>query len=93
MPVDARLNAIRRDLADAALAGRVFAQHYAIPVVRTAGMRTPVMLAPDRDAAIVGILEAGEDFEVLDLGREWAWGRCAGPGCVGYVACAALAHA
>lgn len=62
-------------------------------MVRIAARDASVLLTPRSDAELVGSLTAGDGFEVLDIGNEWAWGRCAGPGCVGYVTVAALAPA
>lgn len=81
---------MRRDLADVALADRVFAQHYAAPVTLCVTTATPVRNAPQRDAARVASLAAGDGFAVLELGEEWSWGRCCDGGCVGYVETAAL---
>ena len=83
-------DAARRDLADIALAGRVFSQHYAVPMATTIAVATPVRAAPQDDALAFMTLKAGEVFHVLDLARDWAWGRGMAYGSVGYVDSRAL---
>jgi len=83
---DARVRAIRPDLADVALADLYFAPHYAAPVPR--GCVVPsVMLrsAPDDGAGAVSELLMGETFHMLDARSGWAWGYCAHDHYVGYV--------
>lgn len=89
--LDHRVHAHRRDLADIALADRVIASHYAVPV-RMHCAAEPAMLfgAEDADASPVSELLPGEGFDILDLSNGWAWGKCAHDGYVGYVAEAAL---
>ena len=81
---------MRRDLAEIALADRVFAQHYAVPLPMTANREVPVHDAPRADADVVATLAIDATFHVLDLGRQWAWGRGDEQGTVGYVAADAL---
>jgi hypothetical protein len=76
--------AVRRDLAEIAVADRVFAQHYVDPLPFRVMCDTVVRRRPASDADLRGELDAGAIFHVLDLGVLWAWGRGdAGP--VGYV--------
>ncbi len=81
---------MRRDLADIALADRVFAQHYAEPVTLRVATATLVRHAPEHGATRVASLAVGDGFAVLELGERWSWGRCCDGGCVGYVETAAL---
>lgn len=82
---------MRRDVADVALARRVFAPHYALPldhgcVVTAAAMRA----RPDADAPAVSELLLGECFAVVDSSGDWAWGFSRHDGYVGYVPIDAL---
>lgn len=84
--------AVRRDLAEIAVADRIFAQHYVEPMPHRLTRNAIVHRRPDISADPRGDLKAGDAFYVLDLGQEWAWGRGeAGP--VGYVQVSALARA
>lgn len=81
--------AVRRDLAEIAVADRVFAQHYVDPMPRRLARDAVILRRPETGADARGDLKAGDPFYVLDLGRDWAWGRGeVGP--VGYVEVAAL---
>ena len=88
---DARITPIRGDLADIALAGKLFAPHYVVPMERavTAAF-TPVRKTPHDDAEMTSELLAGERFMVLDVAGAWAWGHCQHDRYNGYVALAAL---
>ena len=90
VPVDPRLHAVRRDLAEYDLADRVFAQQYAVPIVARTVRAVPIHEMPRADAEVVATLVLGTSFHVLDVGREWAWGRGDMPGSVGYVIVDAL---
>jgi cell wall-associated NlpC family hydrolase len=88
---DARVRAIRADLADVALAEYYFAPHYAQPVKRgCAAASAMVRGAPDDAASAVTELLHGETFHVLDARAGWAWGYCGHDHYVGYVAMDAL---
>jgi cell wall-associated NlpC family hydrolase len=90
--LDPRLNAWRSDIADIALAGRLFAPHYAAPLIRACGLiATPVRQEPADGAAEVSELLPGEGFAVLDLTAGWAWGYCLADHRVGYVEAIELA--
>ncbi|MBA3667033.1 MAG: hypothetical protein H0W65_04850 [Sphingomonas sp.] len=81
---DPATHAYRQDLADAALAGRVIASHYAEPLARRIAVAARLMKAPADDAELVSELDAGEELLMLDNSLGWAWGY--GPdGRVGYV--------
>ena len=84
--LDERVHAYRRDIADIALAGQLFAPHYARPMMRACGMRaTFVRPKPSTDAPPSSELLPGEEFAVLELTGEWAWGYCRHDHYVGYV--------
>ena len=88
---EARVRAIRPDLADVALAEFYFAPHYAAPVARVcvAGSAT-VRSAPDALAGPISELLHGEAFHMLDARSGWAWGYCGHDHYVGYVPLDAL---
>ncbi|HEX8622986.1 MAG TPA: NlpC/P60 family protein [Allosphingosinicella sp.] len=91
--LDPRLNAWRSDIADIALAGRLFAPHYAAPLIRACGLiATPVREEPADGAADVSELLPGEGFAVLDFTAGWAWGYCLADHRVGYVEAIGLAE-
>lgn len=82
--------AVRRDLAELAVADRVFAQHYAEPMAVAARSAVVIHAQPDSASAAIGTLAKGEWFHLLDIGQSWAWGRCDTAGSVGYVEAGAL---
>ncbi len=87
--LDPRINAMRGDLADIALAGRHFSPHYAMPVERyCTAIHVPVCEKPD--GRQVSELLAGEAFMALDFSAGWAWGYCKHDHYVGYVRSDAL---
>ena len=75
-----------------ALASRLFAPHYAAPVIRRADEAAPLHQKPEASAERVGDLEAGEDFAMLDVTGGWAWGYRQSDHLVGYVPASALAQ-
>lgn len=84
--IDRRINAVRDDLADAALAGIVVAPRFADGVFRHCTAPTAMLhAAPDRDSVAVSQLLWGEGFVVFDLANGWAWGQCLHDGYVGWV--------
>jgi len=84
--LDPRVNAWRNDIADIALARRLFAPHYAKPLIRACGMlATPLRAEADDGAEQVSELLPGEPFAVLDISAGWAWGYCMVDHRVGYV--------
>jgi hypothetical protein len=92
--LDRRINAVRGDVADIALAGTLFAPHYACPMTQSCILpSTPLRERADDSSPLVSELLYGEAFEVLDLNGEWAWGYCAADHYVGYVRQDALAAA
>ncbi|MEO8722528.1 MAG: NlpC/P60 family protein [Sphingobium sp.] len=89
--LDRRIHAVRGDLADFALAGVLFAPHYA----RAEAMHVDASGAFVREKAssistAVSQLLQGETFHLLDVTGDWAWGFCGHDGYVGYVERSAL---
>ncbi len=82
--------AVRRDLAEIAVADRIFAQHYVDPMSARVNRDTTVYLRPATESETVATLTAGDVFNLIDLGHDWAWGRGDARGTVGYVATSAL---
>src|SRR5687768_295861 len=75
LPLDPRVCAFRRDLADIALAGRIIAPHYARPVLRACGAQaTCIRTLADADTPAISELLPGEPFAVLEYAGGWAWG-------------------
>lgn len=89
--LDPRVNAFRDDLCDVALAGAVFAPHYAAALPHHCTAPHAMMRAkPDAGAVAVSQILHGEGFDVLDIRADWAWGRSTHDGYVGYVPVASL---
>ncbi len=88
--LDPRVNAYRGDIADIDLAGTLFAPHYAAPMLRAAGMSTMIRVSASHGAEASSQLLSGEDFAVLDLSGDWAWGYSLHDHYVGYVPTATL---
>lgn len=90
-PLDLKTNAARRDLADIRLAGRWFAPHYAEPERWSCGaLPLPVQETPAAGAKVIGQLEPGDPFAVLEISGDWAWGFREADRCVGYVSSTGL---
>lgn len=84
--LDPRIHAVRKDVADIALADRVFAPHYAKPLLHAClGATVTMRAAPSHDAIAVSELLRGEAFAVVDASGDWAWGYSLHDGYVGYV--------
>ncbi len=89
--LDRRVNAVRQDVADVALAGTLFAPHYAAPMMRSCSAPSAMMrAAPQPGAEAVSQILGGEDFAVLDITGDWAWGYAVQDHYVGYVQTSAL---
>jgi NlpC/P60 family/Bacterial dipeptidyl-peptidase Sh3 domain len=94
IPLDERVHAVRGDLADLALAGQLFVPHYAKPMPMTCAVPNVAVMATARDdAKQISELLLGEDFMVVDMAGEWAWGFCRHDHYVGYVPLTALSNA
>lgn len=91
--------AVRGDLAHIALAGRYFVPHYAVPQARRIAAGGAQLRAGVRDdAETLTQLDAGSQFEVLDVAGRTAWGQVGSNGdgiggLVGYVALSQLEEA
>lgn len=88
--LDPRVNAYRSDIADVALAGTLFAPHYAAPMPRMAVTATMMRSAARHDAEAVSQLLPGEGFAAVDIIGGWAWGFSLHDHYVGYVPTDAL---
>jgi hypothetical protein len=83
---DKRTTPIRGDLADISLAGKLFAPHYAVPMLRTGiAPVTEIHAEPHLSSMPVSALMHGEEFAVLDVAGEWAWGYCLHDNYLGYL--------
>lgn len=88
---DRRINAVRDDLADAALVGIVTAPRYADGVYRRCVAASAMLRAgPGDDAGAVSELLFGETFIVFDTAGAWVWGQCLHDRYVGWTRAAAL---
>lgn len=83
--LDERTQAVRGDLADIALAGKLFVPHYARPMPMTATSDADVHLAADATTDVLASLKSGDTFMVVDMSGGWAWGFAAADHIVGYV--------
>ena len=78
-------------MADIALADRVFAPHYALPLDHGClAARVALRAAPSAEARAVSELLRGETFAVVEASGDWAWGFARADHYVGYVPVAAL---
>jgi hypothetical protein len=83
---DPRTTPIRGDLADIKLAGKLFAPHYAVPMLRTGiAPVTEIHAEPHLSSMPVSALMHGEEFAVLDIAGDWAWGYCLHDDYLGYL--------
>jgi hypothetical protein len=88
---DPRTTPIRGDLADIKLAGKLFAPHYAVPMLRTGiAPVTEIHAEAHATSMPVSALMHGEEFAVLDVAGEWAWGYCLHDDYLGYLRFAEL---
>jgi cell wall-associated NlpC family hydrolase len=89
---DPRVDALRDDLADITLAGRLFAPHYADAVPKRCAIPfAPMFSKPGGEQS--SELMAGEHFMLLDVSGGWAWGWSAHDHYVGYIEASALEEA
>ena len=82
--LDPTTHAVRGDLADVRLAEYVFAPHYAAPMACDA-TRAVTLNATRSGGVALAELAAGEQFEVLELAGDNAWGIAPERGLVGFV--------
>ncbi|MET0251347.1 MAG: C40 family peptidase [Novosphingobium sp.] len=88
---DRRVTPIRGDLADIALAGRLFVPHYVVPLEKAVSAAfAPLHATPRDDAEQTSELLRGERFLVLEIAGSTAWGYCAHDRYVGYLRLADL---
>ncbi len=89
VPFDPRSEAVRGDLADVSLAGKLFAPHYAQAVDFMCAQPFAAMHEkPGGDQS--SELLCGERFMLLDVNGGWAWGWSGHDHYVGYMAFSAL---
>jgi hypothetical protein len=74
---DPATHAYRKDLADASLAGRVIASHYAEPLPRHLTRDAIAHSGPSHDSTDLGPVALGDAFQMLDCSLGWAWGYLA----------------
>lgn len=74
--LDPRVNAVRPDLADAALAGHVAASRYVNGETMRSTSTAVLRSHPDPDAIAVSMVLPGEELVVFDRSNGWAWGQC-----------------
>jgi len=90
---DKRTTPIRGDLADISLAGKLFAPHYAVPMLRTGiAPVTEIYAEAHATSMPVSALMHGEEFAVLDVAGDWAWGYCLHDNYLGYLRFAELGN-
>ena len=69
----------------------MFAPHYAVPMLRTGiAPVTEIHAEPHATAMPVSALMHGEEFAVLDIAGDWAWGYCLHDDYLGYLRFAEL---
>lgn len=90
IPLEPGRYAVRRDLAEIAVADRIFAQHFVEPMPVVLKAPTDILARPGKSNEITASLAVGDVFFVVDLGHQWAWGRGERLGTVGYVAASTL---
>ena len=84
--LDAKTHAARGDLADIALAGKLFVPHYARPMEMICiAEEAAVQEAADAASSIVASLSKGDPFMAVDMAGQWVWGFRTTDHRVGYV--------
>ena len=71
----------------------MIASHYAEPAARVIATAAELRSGPSEQAEVVGLLDAGEPFALLDDTLGWAWGYAGAGRRVGYVSSAAVGPA
>src|SRR5688500_12792037 len=94
MNLDPRFHAVRPDLADLALEGRVEASRFARGErFRVAAPQAPVRRAPSPDATLLTEALCGEEVDVFETTAEgWAWGQLRRDRYVGWIPADALSR-
>jgi hypothetical protein len=83
--LDTRTLAVRGDLADIALAGKLFVPHYAKPMEMRCTSATSVHQDAATESEAVAALAVDDRFMAVDIAGNWIWGFCADSHLVGYV--------
>lgn len=92
--LDAKTHAVRGDLADIALAGKLFVPHYARPMeMRAVSDDAVIRETAEADSAEVATLSSGDPFMAVDMAGDWVWGFRKSDHIVGYVPKTALDQA
>ncbi|UYY59148.1 SH3 domain-containing protein [Sphingomonas sp. S2-65] len=78
-------------MADVRLAERVFAPHYAAPLLRELIKPAELRATASLESDVMAHLASGEPFEVLEFAGVHAWGISPNVGLVGYISADALA--
>ncbi len=86
---DPRLDAVRDDLADVNLAGRLFTPHYADAVAKQCNLPFAALFQKPGGEQSSELLR-GETFMLLDISGGWAWGWTAHDHYVGYLEASVL---
>jgi hypothetical protein len=69
----------------------LLAPHYVAPThCHLIAVSSPVYARPSIESRAVSQLVMGEEFDLLEIVSDWAWGRCGHDGYVGYVPAASL---
>ncbi|MEY3985807.1 MAG: hypothetical protein RLZ59_1252 [Pseudomonadota bacterium] len=83
--LDGRTHAVRGDLADIALAGKLFVPHYAKPMEMRCIAAATLYAEADGASDALAVLDADARFMAVDMAGGWAWGFAADGHMVGYV--------
>jgi len=83
--LDGRTHAVRGDLADIALAGKLFVPHYAKPLEMRCIAAATLYAEADSASDALAVLDADARFMAVDMAGGWAWGFAADGHMVGYV--------
>jgi hypothetical protein len=83
--LDGRTHAVRGDLADIALAGKLFVPHYAKPMEMRCIAAATLYAEADSASDALAVLDADARFMAVDMAGGWAWGFAADGHMVGYV--------
>ena len=76
---------MRGDLADIALAGKLFVPHYAKPMEMRCIAAATLYAEADSASDALAVLDADARFMAVDMAGGWAWGFAADGHMVGYV--------